>query len=144
MKPKEKEIIKHLREGKRANISEIARRIGLPISTVNDCVRRIEKNYVIKRASLIDYTKIGYLANAILAIKAERDNKYSILEYLKKQSCVNSIFHVDAGFSFVIEVIFKDNLEMKNWTDEIKSKFDIELMQFQILKVEEKEIFVPE
>jgi DNA-binding Lrp family transcriptional regulator len=143
MQPKEKEIIKHLRNGKRANISAIARQIGLPISTVNDCVRRIEKNYVIKRASLIDYTKMGYFANAILAIKSEGNNKAHVLEYLKTQNCINSIFHVNSGFSFLVEVVFKENFELISWMDEIKSKFEIEIIPFQVLKVEEKEIFVP-
>ena len=72
MKNAEKEIIEHLRKGKRVNISEIARKLGLPISTVSDRIRRIEQKYVLKRASLLDFPKTGYNAHAMLAIKTNK------------------------------------------------------------------------
>ena len=143
MKQKEKEIIKHLRKGKRVNISEIARELNLPISTVSDAIKRIERRYVLKRSSLLDYNKIGYSANAMLAVKVDSGKKIIFLDFLKKQDCVNSIYHVNSGFNFLVDIVCKDNLGLVNWIEDVKSRFSLEIMSFQILKIEEKEVFVP-
>ncbi|MBR9691221.1 Lrp/AsnC family transcriptional regulator [Candidatus Woesearchaeota archaeon] len=143
MKQKEKEIIKHLRKGKRVNISSIARELDLPVSTVSDAIRRIEKRYVLKRSSLLDYPRLGYNANAVVVMKVNPSQKHLILDFLEKQNCVNSIFHVNSGFNFLIELVCKDNLELLNWIEDVKTNFDVEVISFQILKVVEKERFVP-
>jgi DNA-binding Lrp family transcriptional regulator len=143
MKQSETEIIRYIRSGKRVNISEIARELKLPISTVSDRIKKIEQRYILKRSSILDYRKIGYLANEVLAIKVDSRHKQDFLNFLKKQNCVNSIYFIDSGFSFLVEIVCKDNFELIGWIEEVKSKFSLEMVSFQVLKVEEKEKFVP-
>jgi DNA-binding Lrp family transcriptional regulator len=143
MKQEEKEIITHLRKGKKVNISEIARELHLPISTVRDRISRVENQYVIKRSSLLDYQRMGYFANAMLAIKIDLRQKNIFFNFLKTQTCINSIYHINSGFSFLVEIVCKDSLELINWIEDIKSKFNAEVVHYQILKVEKKEAFVP-
>ena len=144
MKQKEKEIVSYLRQGKRVNISEIARELKLPISTVSDRIKRIEEKYILKRSSLLDYNKAGYFVNAFLAMKVSSSKKQALLDFLKKQPCVNSIFIVNSGFNLLIEVVFKENIGLLNWIEQMKSRFKIEILLLQVLKVEEKEVFVPD
>jgi DNA-binding Lrp family transcriptional regulator len=144
MNKKEKEIIKYLRYGKRVNISKIARDLHLPTSTVSDRIKRIEQKYVFKRSSILNFEKMGYFANAMIAAKINQKQKKDFLNFLKSQKCINSIFFINSGFSFLFEIIFKDNLELINWIEELKSNFNLELIQFQILKTENKEIFMEE
>lgn len=143
LKQKDKEIIKHLRKGKRMSISEIARQLGLPISTVNDSIKRIEARHVIKRSSLLDYSSLGYLANAKLAIRVSTEKRSPLLDYLKQSSCVNSIYHINSGYDFMIDVVFKDAIILKNWVAELHSKFNADVQTFHLLKVEEIERFTP-
>ncbi|MBW2999570.1 Lrp/AsnC family transcriptional regulator [Candidatus Woesearchaeota archaeon] len=143
MKQKDKEIIRLMRTGKRLNISEIARQLNLPISTVNDKIKRIEERYVIKRASLLDYQKLGYFANAKLVIRINSEFKQTFLNFLKQQSCVNSIYHINSGFDLLVDVVCKDAIVLKNFVEIIKRDFSADISLFQILKVEEKERFVP-
>jgi DNA-binding Lrp family transcriptional regulator len=143
MKEKDLEILKQMRKGKRLNISEIARQLNLPISTVSDTIRRIEERYVLKRASLLDYSKLGYSANANLAIKAYPPQKNDLLKFLKNENCVNSIYHVNEGNDFLIDVVFRNWAGLKEWVSELKNKFAVETSTFHILKTEEKERFVP-
>ena len=142
MKQKEKEMIKYLRKGKRVNISEIARELNLPISTVRDRINRIEEKYILKRSSLLDYKKIGYSANVILAVKID-SKKREFLDFLKEQKCINSIYRINSGYNFLFEVVFRDSLQLINWIEKIKALFVLEIISFQILKVEEKEKFIP-
>jgi len=143
MKNKEKQIIKLMRTGKRLNISDIARQLNLPISTVSDAIRRIEKKYTVKRTSVLDYAKMGYYANAKLAIKIDSKQKIDFIEFLKQFDCVNTIYHINSGYDLLIEVIFKDISELKEWVSDAKERFEFEETVFQILKIEQKERFVP-
>ncbi|MBD3248709.1 hypothetical protein GF336_01570 [Candidatus Woesearchaeota archaeon] len=143
MNPKEKEIIQHLRKGKRMNISSVAREMELPVSTVSDAIRRIESKYILKRSSLLDYGKMGYNAHSIIAVKVEPRQRKEFLDFLKKEECVNSIYRINHGFNFLFELICGDSIGMLNWIEDIKTRFGVELLNFQILKTEEKERWVP-
>ena len=129
--------------GKRLNISEIARQLHLPISTVNDRIKRIERKYVIKRSSLLDYYRLGYLANAKIVVKVSPEIKHKFLDFLRKQYCVNSIYYINSNFDFLIDVVCKDAIELKHWAEDVQRDFSADISIFQILKVEEKERFVP-
>jgi Lrp/AsnC family transcriptional regulator for asnA, asnC and gidA len=142
MKQKDKEIIKHMRKGKRLNISRIARLLNIPISTLSDRIKRIEKKYVIKRSSLLDYAQLGYFAHAKLAIKIEREKRQEFTDFLKEENCVNSIYHINSGFDFFIEVIFKNAIEMKRWIEDSRNRFNLDMQTFQVLKIEQREGFM--
>ncbi len=143
MKQKEKDIIQFLRKGKRVNISEIARHLQVPISTVADRIKKIEDRYILKRSSLLDYKRLGYSNNTILAIKVESYIEDPLLSFLKEQSHTNTIFKTNSGYNFIIEVIFKDDLQMIKWVKDVKKRFDAEIQEFKIFKIEEKEKFIP-
>lgn len=141
MKQKEKEIVCWLRNGER-NISAIARSLELPISTAADRIKKIKEKYVIKHSSLLDYNKIGYFVNVFLVIKIDAEQRPQFLDFLKIQNCVNSIYSVDSGYNFLVELVCKDNMELINWIETLRKNFSLEIMQFQVLKTEEKEKFM--
>ncbi|MBU0535436.1 MAG: Lrp/AsnC family transcriptional regulator [Nanoarchaeota archaeon] len=143
MNQNEKEILKRLRHGKKANISKIARELCLPISTVSDRIKRIDEKYVIKRSSLIDFQNSGYFAHELLALKANSSQKGDLLQYLKAQNCVNTIYATNTDYSYLIEIVCKDHLELVNWLGQLKSMFEVDFTSYQILKIEEKEKFIP-
>ncbi len=143
MNQKEKEIIKSLRNGER-NVSNIARKLKMPVSTVSESVRKIRKKYIVKHSSLLDYNKIGYMANFFLTIKINAEHRKEFLDFLKSQNCVNSIYTINSGYNFLVEIVCRDNLDMVNWIEGLKNRFSMDLNQFQVLKTEDKEMFVPE
>ena len=143
MNENEKDIIRHLRKGKRVNISQIARDLREPISTVSDRIKRIDKKYVMKRSSLLDFQNLGYFAHELIALKARINQKEDLLEYLRTQNCVNTIYATNTDYSYLIELVCRDHLELVNWIEQLKSTFEVQLDSFQILKIEEKERFMP-
>jgi len=140
---KYKEIIKRMRSGKRLNISEVARELNLPISTVSDRIRKIEENFVRKRTSLLEYPKLGYHSHAKIAVSINHNKKQGLLDFLREQECVNSIFHINTGYDFLIEVVHKNPIELKSWVLEMKSMFGAEAQIFNILRIEKVEGFMP-
>jgi len=145
METKDKEIIRLLRKGKRENISAIARELGMPVTTVADKIRKIESRYITKRASLLDYSSIGYNSNQFVALKIKGDaSRTALLDFLKKQRCVNSIYAVNSDFHFLVELVFSNHFGFVQWIDELKRSFQLETVSFHVLKTEEKERFMPE
>lgn len=145
MEQKEREIIRRLRQGKRVNISGIARELGMPVTTVADKIRKIESRHVTKRASLLDYSSMGYNSNQFVALKIKGNaSRTSVLDFLKKQRCVNSIYAINSDFHFLVELVFSSHFGFVQWVDEIKRSFELEILSFHVLKTEEKERFLPE
>src|SRR3989344_2001144 len=144
MNTNEKEIIKHLRHGKRVNISQIARELGMPITTVADRIRKIERNHITKRSSPLDYSSIGYNSNHMIAIKVKSGSKDVLLQMLMKNNCVNSVYRINSDYHFLVEVVFRSHLDFINWLESIKSASQVDMTSFQILKTEEREKFMPE
>lgn len=144
MNQKETEIIKRLRNGKRFNISQIARELNMPITTVADRIRKIERNHITKRSSLLDYSSMGYASNHMIAIKVKSGSKDALLQLLMANNNVNSVYRINSDHHFLAEVVFRNNFEFISWLDTLKSMSQVDITSFQILKTEEKEKFLPE
>lgn len=129
------EIIKYLRKGKRVNVSEIARKMKLPVSTVADRIKRIENKYVIKRSSLLKFDKLGYHVNAFIAVKAKKD----FLKFLDADF-VNSFYQVNTGYDYMIEVVCRNLSEFKHIVSLVEEESE-EHQVFQIIRTMEKEKF---
>lgn len=130
------EIIKNLRKGKRVNVSEIARELDLPISTVSDRIKKIEKKYVIKRSSLLDFEKLGYKVHAFIAVKAKK----GFLKFLDYKF-VNSFYQVNTGYDYMMEVVCRNLSEFKHIVSLVRKESE-EYKVFQIIKTIEKEKFL--
>jgi Lrp/AsnC family transcriptional regulator for asnA, asnC and gidA len=143
MKDAEKEIIKQIRHGKRASMSSIARILNEPISTISDRIKKVEEKYVVKRSSIIDFEKAGYYANSIFIIKVTPRNKDELFQFLKDENIVNSLFCTNSGYDFVVEAIFENQLKSKNWQAIVSERFEADITEITILRIEEKEKFMP-
>lgn len=130
------DIIRYLRKGKRVNVSEIARELKLPVSTVSDRIKRIEDKYVIKRSSLLKFDKLGYHVNAFIAVKAKKD----FLKLLD-EDFVNSFYQIDTGYDYMIEVVCMNLSEFKQIVSLIEKESD-EYKVFQVIRTMEKEKFL--
>ena len=114
----------------------------MPVSTVNDAIKRIENRYVLKRSSLLDYPKLGYNANAFVVVKIA-SGKQDFIDYVKQLRFVNSIYHINSGYDFLIDVVFNDVSSLKFWIEEIKKHFSLEVSVFHIFEAEVKERWTP-
>jgi DNA-binding Lrp family transcriptional regulator len=143
MEDYEKEIVHHLRQGRKTNMSHIARITNSPITTVIDRIKRIEEKYILKHSVILDYKKIGYNSPALLAIKLDHSKHVELLEFLTNQKNVNTILRTNSGYDFLVEIVCTDDFDLKTQIEHMKLKFQMEMMQFNILKVEDKEKFTP-
>lgn len=143
MKKKYLEIIRELRKSNNANKSEIARNLNLPISTVNDRIKKLSLSKLMKHSFLIDNHKMGYHAHTIVKIRVPQKNNLEILDQLKNDNCVNSLFLVNSNAEIIAECVFENGLTQLKWVENIKKIWSAQVESNDVIDVIGKEKFVP-
>ena len=120
---KELSILNHLRKDSRKSLSKISKETGIPLSTVFDNLRKLEKKIIKRYVSLIDFSKIGYDLEVSFILDAG-NGKDELKQFLILNHNVNSILSLGGRFDFLIECIFKDMKELENFKDKL-DRYDI-------------------
>jgi DNA-binding Lrp family transcriptional regulator len=123
--PTDLEILRRLRSDER-NISNIARTLGLPVSTVHDKVRTHRQRGLIRRqVPLLDFGKLGFGSSAVIAMKAAPGRRDDLQKHLEQHPNVNTLFRVNFDHDFVAEVVFQDAGKMQEFLEDLESGFGV-------------------
>jgi Lrp/AsnC family transcriptional regulator for asnA, asnC and gidA len=109
-------ILAELTNNARLAVSELARRLDAPTSTIRDRMRKLEEEGVIQRYTVsIDYTKLGFFMKAV--IKAKRDQSVSLEEILSEPAGLPEIVRLQiltGETDELITVFARDTDHLKN------------------------------
>jgi len=138
-------ILSCLREDARASITKIAKKTQLPISTVYERIQFHRKNTVYKFSALLDFTKFGYMAKALVLFKINKKDKKKVRDYFIEHQSVNSVYRVSNGNDYMVEIIFRDIKEIEDFLDEVEEEFRVRNKEVHYLIEDlKKEEFMPE
>jgi Lrp/AsnC family leucine-responsive transcriptional regulator len=135
MDAKDEAIIKILEKSAKLSSRALAKKVGLPISTVHRRIKRMEKRGVIKGyKAIIDYEKtrepIGVLVliNLAEAIPEKgRVPRAEVIEELKKFKEIKEILSVEAAnFNLVVKVRLANLKELSHFVEQVRSILGIE------------------
>ena len=112
---KRKLILNLLRANARMKNSEIARKTGLPASTVAADIISIEKILGLRYAALLDYRIIGCSMRAAFIIAADK----GVICSLSFHGSVNSILRISEDSHYLVEAVFRSMKEMNNFAEDI-------------------------
>lgn len=142
MKQSDLLIISNLRINARESLTSISKKTRIPISTIFDKLRE-NINGVIKRPTiLIDFHKLGYPTVSTILIKVNKEHRDQLREHLKKSFNVNSVYKVNNGYDFIVEVVFRNMQEQESFIEKIEEGFNIlDLKTFFIIEELKKEEF---
>lgn len=136
-------ILNELRKNARVSLLEVAKKTNIPLSTVYDKVRNYEKEIIKKHTSIIDFQNLGYYARRIIALKVKKENKEKIQNFLESHPNVNSLYKINNGFDFLVEIVARNSGVIYDILEEIKSQNGIlEKSCFEILEEIKKEDFL--
>ncbi|MCX6709591.1 MAG: hypothetical protein NTV63_01385 [Candidatus Woesearchaeota archaeon] len=137
-------IISELRKNSRESLTNMSKKIHIPISTIYDRLRLNEGGLIRKNTSLIDFSKIGFYTHANLLLKAEdHENKDALKEFLIKNHNINSVFRINNGFDFLAEGVFKHIKELEEFLENLEGKFKIQEKQvYYIIEELKREAFL--
>lgn len=138
---KDQKILAMLRNNSRETLTHMSRKTQIPVSTIFDRLIRFNKGIITKHTSLVDFQELGYNARASVMIKANPINKDELHEYLRKHSNVNSMFKINNGFDFMIDIVFSNMRELEQFVQELDLDFKIrtKIIYYIIEEVKQEE-----
>jgi DNA-binding Lrp family transcriptional regulator len=141
IKKNELTLIPHLRKNARESLVKIRDNTGMALSTIYDQLKKLEEKCVIKHTSLLDFEKIGFKTKANIAISVEKEDRNNLLNFIKEAHQINTAHKINHEFDFMVEGVFKDYYEMKDFVENLKEKYNIKEIKVQQLleciKIEE-------
>jgi DNA-binding Lrp family transcriptional regulator len=141
---KDMEIIGYLRANARNKVTEISRHVKMPVTTIYDKIRAHEKKGIFKRhVSLLDFNKLGYSANVLLALKCSRDSRKRLETFLMEHPNVNTLYGSDNGHDFLADVVFENHSRLQEFIDQVHSIFNFnDIQTFHLSQELKKEAFL--
>lgn len=115
MDGKDLEIINLLQADARMPYLEIARKLGMSESAVRKRVKKLEREGVIERYTVVvNPLKLGYTAVAITGLDVKPDKYLEVLDSLTKLHEVKAVTTSTGDHMIMVEIWARDNRELTN------------------------------
>ena len=119
-------VMTYLRLNARESLTTLSRKTAIPVSTIYDKLKLYKDHFIIKYTTLINFARLGFNARANILLKADRDSRQALREYLINHYHVNSVYKISNGYDFLVEGIFRNVKEVEDFLDILGDKFTIE------------------
>ncbi|MBU0461335.1 MAG: Lrp/AsnC family transcriptional regulator [Nanoarchaeota archaeon] len=143
LKETDLQLLTHLRKDGRKKVTEISRELNIPVTTLYDRLDALKKQVAMNHTTLVDFKKLGYQSVVHLGFKVGIDNRESFERFLADQPALNSLYKVNHDFDFLVNMIFRDAGELKDFLEEARSRFRIDDIKiFDVVDEVKKEKFL--
>ena len=139
---KEQLLISHLRQNARKNLTAISRCTGIPVSTLFEKIKQLEKSLIKKHTALLDFSRLGFDVRVNFALKAGKQARERVMEFLMKDARVNSVYRINNGYDFMAECIFRSMKEASEFSEKLEEIKVKEVKEYYILDELKKEEFM--
>jgi len=138
-------LLSHFRRNARESLTKISRKTSIPVSTIFDRLKSYENGLIKKHTVLLDFNKLGYMARANAMLQLSSESRVAAKEFLLKNNVVNSLYKINNGFDYFVELICKDMKELEQFLEDLEQKFQIkQKMVFYIIEDLAREKFMTE
>ena len=137
-------ILAHLRQDSRKNLTKISKQTLVPISTIFDRLKKYNRDIIKKSTILIDFKKIGYELKVNILIKTTQEKREEMKQFIDKNWNVNNVYRINNGFDFMVEVVFKNMMQLEEFNDRLERIGVVAKQEFYILEEIKKEAFISE
>jgi len=118
-------LLSCLRENSREKLTNISRKTNVPISTLHDTLKELEKGPIIKHTSLIDFFQLGYHTHVQLLVNVNQENREGLRKFFICHPQINNIYKTGHKFHFIAECVFHSLRELNNFIENLENKFFI-------------------
>lgn len=125
MNKKDLIVLAALRQNARTSLTKMSRSTRIPVSTIYDKLKQYERTLIKKHTAILDFAKLGYNTRANILVKVERDQREGVQEYLMECRNVNSVYKINNGFDYLIELIFVHIKDLEDFMESLSSQFKI-------------------
>ena len=122
---KQIELTLQLRKAGRQPLTEVSKKINMPVSTIFDRLKSDSNNVIQKFTCLLNFNKLGFNCRAHMVFRIKKKDKDEMQQYLLKHQNVNSAYKINNGYDFLIETVFKELKELDMFMERIDEKFKV-------------------
>ncbi len=120
LKRTDMQVLLALRQDARRSLTMISRQTHIPISTIFERLKQLNKTIIRKNAALVDFGKLGFQGHANVLLKIEPEQRKACGSFLAKHQNVNSAYKVNNGFDYLIDVIFPTLKDVEDFLEELE------------------------
>ena len=120
---KELLLLSKLRNNSRQRLTSLSKTTSIPISTIFEMLKRTNK--IVRNTCLLDFTKLGYSIRATITLKVQAQQRKQVTEFLLKNPNLNSLYKINNGYDFMLEVVHKEMKDLELFLEQLDSKFII-------------------
>ena len=136
-------ITARLRENARETLTKMSRKTYIPVTTIHGRIKELEKTVIKRYVALLDFQKLGYNTRAIINLRVKKDFKDKIRDYLVVNKAVNSLYKINNGYDFLMEVVFREIGDVESFVENLENDFKIEKKEiYYIINEINKECFL--
>ncbi len=138
-------IIASMNENARKSFRQMAKELGVSMSTVANRVRRMEDDGVIKGyAPVLDPQKFGFDLLAVIGMRISRGKMISVQDNISKNSNVVNVYDITGDWDSMIVARFHNRRELNKFIKWISSMEFVERTYTQIvLNIVKEEVRLP-
>ena len=120
MDEKDKRILNVLKENSKLSTQQISKRVSIPITTVHHRIKRLEKDGVIERYSVVlNPKKTGKMISSYISIIVDyrytKQSQHEMAKNLKSKDVVEDVAIVTGSTDMIIKVRVKDMDELNEF-----------------------------
>lgn len=138
----ELEILSAFRKNARESLTTASRKLRVPVSTLYDRLRKYQNSVITKHTALLDFEKLGYNIRVILSFKTSLKDKSLVQTFLENHHRINSIYKISNDSDFLIEAIFKNLIELNQFSEKLEEFSIKNKHEFYIVKDIKREAFL--
>jgi Lrp/AsnC family transcriptional regulator, regulator for asnA, asnC and gidA len=128
VRPEQKSIylLMELRKDGRQPLTEISKKISMPVSTIFDRLR-LSRESVIKRFTcLLDFSRIGFSCRTQMVFRIRKDCRQEMQAHLMKSPNVNAVYKINNGYDFLVEAVFRELKDVDEFLDKVDERFKVQ------------------
>jgi len=115
----------YLRQNSRMPLTILARKTGIPISTIFDHLRACDGRLYNKYIALLNFSILGFGTKVHLLLRVPKPVRERVQEFLFKHWNVNSLYKVNNGYDFLAEGVFRHVQELETFLDKLEDEYGV-------------------
>lgn len=139
---KELQIVSEFRKNARENLTTASRKLRIPVSTIYDRLRKYQGSLIVKHTSLLNFEKLGFSIQALLAFSVPADKRKEMSLFLQSHHRVNSVFRVSNDSDFFIELVCRNLPELQTFKEKIENLQATNVKEYYIVEELLRESFL--
>ncbi|MEM4396844.1 MAG: Lrp/AsnC family transcriptional regulator [Candidatus Woesearchaeota archaeon] len=145
MKIKDLKIVSYLRQNGRESLVTLSKKTGVPVSTIFEKLKNNFDNLIDRSTVLLNIKHINFQLHVLLFLKINREQKAEFQEHIRKNFFVNSIYKINNGYDYILELFLPGMCDLDKFLDDINKNFEVLDYKIEyISEVIEKEKFLNE